>query len=129
MEKVTKLAIEGETWIFFDEINTSDHIGILGSLISHRLLKEKKIHPNIRLFAACNPYRFRTEAQSNTMSGTMVISKQMMNEITSRLCSLNKFNYSQHNNKNVYPETRSLVLALSLCYLLRLHDPSQRKEY
>ncbi|KAF0560088.1 e3 ubiquitin-protein ligase [Gigaspora margarita] len=57
--------IEGETWIFFDKINTCDHIGMLGSLISHRLLNGKKIHPNIRIFAACNSYQLRTKAQSN----------------------------------------------------------------
>ncbi|CAG8516842.1 13056_t:CDS:10, partial [Gigaspora margarita] len=64
------------------------------------------------------------------------LKKQMINKITSRLCvslrdvkraiklfkfikeKFNKFNYSQHKNKNVYPETHSLVLALSLCYIL-----------
>ncbi|KAF0557210.1 e3 ubiquitin-protein ligase [Gigaspora margarita] len=65
MQKATLLAIEGESWIFFNEINTCDHIGMLGSLISHRLLNGKKIHPNIRLFAACNPYQLRTKSQSN----------------------------------------------------------------
>ncbi|CAG8829565.1 13736_t:CDS:2, partial [Racocetra persica] len=30
MEKATALAKEGETWIFLDEINTCDHIGMLG---------------------------------------------------------------------------------------------------
>ncbi|CAG8763139.1 26889_t:CDS:10 [Gigaspora margarita] len=65
MEKAMILTIEGETWIFFDKINTCDHIGMLGSLISHRLLNRKRIYPNIRLFAVCNPYRLRTKSQSN----------------------------------------------------------------
>ncbi|CAG8542187.1 4803_t:CDS:2, partial [Acaulospora colombiana] len=65
MEEVKGLAQKGETWVFFDEINTCDHIGMLGSLISHRLLNGKLIHPNIRIFAACNPYRLRTKAQSS----------------------------------------------------------------
>ncbi|POG65439.1 hypothetical protein GLOIN_2v424565 [Rhizophagus irregularis DAOM 181602=DAOM 197198] len=57
-------AEKGEIWLFFDEINTCNYIGLLADLISHRMLNGKPIHPNIRLFAACNPYRLRTKAQS-----------------------------------------------------------------
>ncbi|RIA89917.1 hypothetical protein C1645_805996 [Glomus cerebriforme] len=57
-------AEKGEIWLFFDEINTCNHIGLLADLISHRMLNGKPIHPNIRLFSACNPYRLRTKAQS-----------------------------------------------------------------
>ncbi|CAG8527830.1 33218_t:CDS:10, partial [Gigaspora margarita] len=55
-------AEKSEIWLFFDEINTCNHIGILADLIAHRLLLGKEIHKNIRLFAACNPYRFRQKA-------------------------------------------------------------------
>ncbi|RHZ50618.1 hypothetical protein Glove_494g23 [Diversispora epigaea] len=64
MSEVEKDAVNGEIWIFFDEINTCDHIGLLANLIAHRMLLEKLIHPNIRLFSACNPYRIRTKSQS-----------------------------------------------------------------
>src|SRR5215469_9222664 len=57
-------AEKGEIWLFFDEINTCNHIGLLADLISHRMLNGKLIHPNIRLFSACNPHRLRTKAQS-----------------------------------------------------------------
>src|SRR6266496_4922304 len=57
-------AEKGEIWLFFDEINTCNYIGLLSDLISHRMLNGKLIHPNIRLFSACNPYRLRTRAQS-----------------------------------------------------------------
>src|SRR5215469_17471386 len=57
-------AEKGEIWLFFNEINTCNHIGLLADLISHRVLNGKLIHPNIRLFSACNPYRLRTRAQS-----------------------------------------------------------------
>ncbi|CAG8547768.1 12126_t:CDS:10 [Acaulospora morrowiae] len=65
MNEATKLAQKGETWVFFDEINTCDHIGMFGNLIAHRLLNGRLIHPNIRIFAACNPYRLRIKAQSS----------------------------------------------------------------
>jgi hypothetical protein len=58
-------AKKGEIWLFFDEINTCNHIGLLADLISHRILNGKPIHPNIRLFSACNPYRLRTRTQSD----------------------------------------------------------------
>src|SRR5581483_206141 len=57
----------GEIWLFFDEINTCNHIGLLADLISHRMLNGKTIHPNIRLFSACNPYRLRTRAQTEAV--------------------------------------------------------------
>ncbi|GBC14823.1 hypothetical protein GLOIN_2v1781959 [Rhizophagus irregularis DAOM 181602=DAOM 197198] len=64
MNDALKKAEKGEIWLFFDEINTCNHIGLLADLISHRMLKGKPIHPNIRLFSACNPYRNHTRIQS-----------------------------------------------------------------
>ncbi|PKC06092.1 hypothetical protein RhiirA5_501638, partial [Rhizophagus irregularis] len=64
MKDALEKAERGEIWLLFDEINTSNYIGLLADLISHRMLNGKPIHPNIRLFATCNPYRLRTKAQS-----------------------------------------------------------------
>ncbi|CAG8728362.1 3811_t:CDS:2, partial [Racocetra persica] len=64
MDKAQKRADNGELWLFFDEINTCNHIGLLANLIAHRTLKGKPVHPNIRLFSACNPYRRRIKSQS-----------------------------------------------------------------
>ncbi|CAH1770762.1 7759_t:CDS:2, partial [Entrophospora sp. SA101] len=65
-------ADKGETWLFFDEINTCNHIGLLSDLIAHRMLEGKQIHPNIRLFSACNPYRIHTKSVSDTGLQTKV---------------------------------------------------------
>jgi hypothetical protein len=46
-------------WLFFDEINTSEHIGLINDIVCHRLLQSRPIHPGISLLAACNPYRLR----------------------------------------------------------------------
>ena len=59
MDEGNRHAEKGEVWLFFDEINTCNHIGLLADLIAHRTLLGKPIHSNIRLFAACNPYRLR----------------------------------------------------------------------
>jgi hypothetical protein len=61
-----ELAEKGEAWLFFDEINTCNHVGLLADLIAHRTLLGKPIHSNIRLFAACNPYRLRVNHDNVT---------------------------------------------------------------
>jgi hypothetical protein len=61
LDKATEHAQKGEIWLFFDEINTCNSIGLLAELIAHRMLHNRLIHPNIRLFAACNPYRMRSK--------------------------------------------------------------------
>ncbi|KAF0475938.1 e3 ubiquitin-protein ligase [Gigaspora margarita] len=65
MTMVQNEAQEKETWIFFDEINTCNHMGLLSELVAHRRWLGKEVHYNIRIFAACNPYRKRTKSQSN----------------------------------------------------------------
>ncbi|CAG8527907.1 30424_t:CDS:10, partial [Racocetra persica] len=64
MTEARNNAKKGEVWIFFDEINTCNHIGLLSDLIAHRIYLGNTIHYNIRLFAACNPYRIRTKSVS-----------------------------------------------------------------
>ncbi|GBC04618.1 hypothetical protein RclHR1_05780009 [Rhizophagus clarus] len=64
MNDVLKKAENGETWILFDEINTCNHLGLFADLLSDRKFKDKPIHPNVHLFATCNPYRLRTRFQN-----------------------------------------------------------------
>src|SRR5688572_16165651 len=68
MNNALKEAEKSEIWLLFDEINTCNYIGMLADLISHRMLDGKIIHPNIRLFSAFNPYRFRSRGQSDNGS-------------------------------------------------------------
>ncbi|CAG8729989.1 24066_t:CDS:10, partial [Dentiscutata erythropus] len=64
MDKAQIKADIGELWLFFDEINTCNHIGLLANIIAHRTFNGNSLHPNIRLFSACNPYRKRIKVQS-----------------------------------------------------------------
>jgi len=64
ISEALKMSEKSEIWILFDEINTCNHLGLLGDLISNRIFQNKPIHPNIRLFATCNPYRFRTQSKA-----------------------------------------------------------------
>ncbi|XP_069124642.1 uncharacterized protein [Argopecten irradians] len=46
-------------WVFLDEINTCDHLGIIADLLCHHRYLGKTLLPNISVIAACNPYRLR----------------------------------------------------------------------
>ena len=48
-------------WLFLDEINTCNHLGILNEIISSHSLKGDKLSPNLVTVAACNPYRLRMQ--------------------------------------------------------------------
>ncbi|RIA86037.1 hypothetical protein C1645_741134 [Glomus cerebriforme] len=64
MNDALRKAEIGEIWLLFDGINASDYIGLLADLITRRMFNGKPIHPNIRLFSVCNPYRLRTRTPS-----------------------------------------------------------------
>ncbi len=48
-------------WIFFDEFNTTENLGIICEVLSCRTLLGKPIPENIVLLAACNPYKLRVK--------------------------------------------------------------------
>lgn len=54
---------EAQYWLFLDEINTCDHLGLISNAICHRMLCGKDLAPNLVLLSACNPYRLRGEEE------------------------------------------------------------------
>eukprot|EP00897_Mesotaenium_endlicherianum_P004603 jgi/Mesen1/4170/ME000219S03302 len=48
---------EEQVWVFLDEINTCDHLGLLKELVCRRVLDDAPVHANLAILAACNPYR------------------------------------------------------------------------
>lgn len=48
-----------EVWLFFDELNTSEHVGLISHIVCHRELHGDAFSPNLSFIAACNPYRLR----------------------------------------------------------------------
>ena len=55
-----------ERWLFLDEINTSEHIGLMTDAICSRTCLGKALAPNLVVMGACNPYKLRTEAAIST---------------------------------------------------------------
>ena len=45
-------------WVFFDEINTCNCLGLISEILCNHTYRGKSIKDNIVFFAACNPYRF-----------------------------------------------------------------------
>ena len=70
IEESTELQEEGrvteedeqEIWLFFDEINTCDHLGLLTEILCHKQLKGIPLPQNVVCLAACNPYCKRTKS-------------------------------------------------------------------
>eukprot|EP00026_Physarum_polycephalum_P000019 Phypoly_transcript_00019.p1 GENE.Phypoly_transcript_00019~~Phypoly_transcript_00019.p1 ORF type:complete len:3090 (+),score=490.35 Phypoly_transcript_00019:142-9411(+) len=67
------LAIENPQksfWMFLDEINTCDQLGLISELICHRSMLGVPLPLNLCLIAACNPYRLRTkQTQTSGLEG------------------------------------------------------------
>ena len=55
-----------EKWLFLDEINTSEHIGVMNDAICSGTCLGKVLAPNLIIMGACNPYRLRTEYAIST---------------------------------------------------------------
>ena len=55
-----------ERWLFLDEINTSEHIGLMTDAICGRTCLGKALAPNLVVMGACNPYKLRTESAIST---------------------------------------------------------------
>ena len=52
---------EKELWIFFDEFNTCLSSSLLKEIFENKSFNDIKLHDNIRLIGACNPYRKKKE--------------------------------------------------------------------
>lgn len=48
-----------EVWLFFDELNTSEYVGLISDIVCHREIHGDALSPNLLFIAACNPYRLR----------------------------------------------------------------------
>ena len=59
-EESTILYLDGTklgTILFFDEANTTDHVDLIKEIMCDHTLYGRKIHEDVRVVAACNPYR------------------------------------------------------------------------
>ena len=77
-----------EKWLFLDEINTSEHIGIIGAAICSKVLHDKVLSPNVVIMGACNPYKLRTEAAVSTAGLTEKVKTDDLSKLVYRVLPL-----------------------------------------
>eukprot|EP00831_Metopus_contortus_P019860 TRINITY_DN1865_c0_g1_i1.p1 TRINITY_DN1865_c0_g1~~TRINITY_DN1865_c0_g1_i1.p1 ORF type:complete len:275 (+),score=66.21 TRINITY_DN1865_c0_g1_i1:94-918(+) len=54
-------------WVFFDELNTNENIGVISAMMSDRIIEGKRVPKNIRFMAACNPFRLAKPNESSVI--------------------------------------------------------------
>ncbi|XP_028413793.1 uncharacterized protein LOC114536639 [Dendronephthya gigantea] len=55
-----------QIWIFLDEINTCDHLGLINDIMCHHSMLGRRLSNNLVFLAACNPYKLRPEEHIKT---------------------------------------------------------------
>ena len=76
---IEETKIYGRIWVFFDEINTSNAIGLIAEIMCNRTIQGKTLPKNLIFIAACNPYRKRKN--NNTFNFGLVYKKSKNKEL------------------------------------------------
>ena len=100
IERVTQEAIdEGreneKTWIFLDEINTCNSLGLITEIMCNHTYLGKKINPNFVFLAACNPYRVLTKKMRQ--SGLVYYNLKEKNKLNNLVYTVNPLPHSLLN--------------------------------
>jgi hypothetical protein len=66
-------------WVLFDHFNTSTCMGIITEIMCNKTMRGEKLPESIIYFAACNPYKRKTEKALNTNFG-LVFKKDFKNK-------------------------------------------------
>ena len=69
VSNIEKEVKERKIWIFFDEINTSDSIGLISEIFCNRTYRGNPIPKRYIFIGACNPYRLLSEKSKNLELG------------------------------------------------------------
>ena len=92
IEKVHKeIKEEGKqnelTWIFFDEINTCNSLGLITEIMCNHTYLGKKINENFVFLGACNPYRLLTKKMRE--SGLVYYNMKESNKLNNLVYTVN----------------------------------------
>jgi len=77
-----------QVWLFLDEINTCEHMGLLTDIICHRTCFGNRIADNCKFVAACNPYRLRQDEEICTAGLDGKVKKHQYSKLVYRVHSL-----------------------------------------
>ncbi|XP_071105125.1 uncharacterized protein [Haliotis cracherodii] len=54
-------SLDDTVWLFMDEINTCNHLGLINTILCSHRCQGKMLAPNLVVMAACNPYKIRSD--------------------------------------------------------------------
>ncbi|XP_046556922.1 E3 ubiquitin-protein ligase rnf213-alpha-like [Haliotis rubra] len=54
-------SLDDVVWLFLDEINTCNHLGLINAILCHHTCHGMRLAPNLVVMAACNPYKIRSD--------------------------------------------------------------------
>ncbi len=87
-KQVKKEGRENEiTWIFFDEINTCNSLGLITEIMCNHTYLGKKISDNFVFLGACNPYRMLTKKMRE--SGLVYYNMKEKNKLNNLVYTVN----------------------------------------
>jgi len=87
-EEVKKEGKENQiTWIFFDEINTCNSLGLITEIMCNHSYLGKKINDNFVFLGACNPYRILTKKMKE--SGLVYYNMEEKNKLNNLVYTVN----------------------------------------
>ena len=75
------------TWIFFDEINTCNSLGLITEIMCNHTYLGKKINENFVFLGACNPYRILTKKMKE--SGLVYYNMKETNKLNNLVYTVN----------------------------------------
>ena len=75
------------TWIFFDEINTCNSLGLITEIMCNHTYLGKKINENYVFLGACNPYRILTKKMRE--SGLVYYNMKETNKLNNLVYTVN----------------------------------------
>ena len=82
-------------WIFFDEINTCNSLGLITEIMCHHTYLGKKINDNFVFLGACNPYRYLTKKMKE--SGLVYYNLKDNNKLNNLVYTVNPLPHSLLN--------------------------------
>ena len=83
------------TWIFLDEINTCNSLGLITEIMCHHTYLGKKINDNFIFIGACNPYRLLTKKMRE--SGLVYYNMQDTTKLNNLVYTVNPLPHSLLN--------------------------------
>ena len=100
----SKYYLEKKIWLFLDEINTCNSLGLISELMCNRSFLGEELFTNIILIGACNPYRESSKKtkDSEKIGLDLNLAHKQKENLTDKEKEIIKKNSLNSNNKLVY---------------------------